>query len=213
MSDYTESNPDPIHAKLFAWMKDTLEVSDVFMNRLSSDDDWSFLIKTHALVEAALNHILVLRFGSPETQKIVEQMQTSNQKSGKSAFAKAFGILAQESLKFIQILSELRNNCAHHVKNYHFDIRAYLSKFNDDQKKSWLDCLTHGMAKESKGSDMTVRQAFWNDPRMAILSATTYVVLQCLIHEKDLNLMEAVSDARAEKAKQLDELRRTSAKE
>jgi len=49
------------------WLEKELELPHRFIFRLTEEDDWSFIIKTHALIEAALTNqlsssIIRLRF-------------------------------------------------------------------------------------------------------------------------------------------------------
>lgn len=42
------------------WLKRTLGFPRSPLHSLESDDDWTFVIKMHAIVEAALNHLLIV---------------------------------------------------------------------------------------------------------------------------------------------------------
>jgi hypothetical protein len=42
---------------------------------LETDDDWTFVIKMHAIVEAALNHLLIVRLNDPKLSEIVAAFQ------------------------------------------------------------------------------------------------------------------------------------------
>ena len=68
------------------WLRESIGFpGDLFLDLLETDD-WTFVIKLHALVEAGLNHLLTSHFKRPELEDVFSGMENSNTKSGKLAF-------------------------------------------------------------------------------------------------------------------------------
>src|SRR5882724_10809892 len=90
-----------------------LGVATDFFAALEKNDDWTFVIKLHALVEAALNHLIIARIGEPSLQKFVSRLETSNDYAGKLAVIRALELLPEKQRKFIKELSTIRNAFVH----------------------------------------------------------------------------------------------------
>ena len=85
-----------------------LELPDGFLIRLLNErDDWSFIIKTHALVESAVNHALIAKLRKREVSKVIARLDLSNESTGKLALVKSLG-LAQQEIARLKLQAELR---------------------------------------------------------------------------------------------------------
>jgi hypothetical protein len=62
----------------YAELERAVGVREGFFHRLVDEDDWSFVIKLHALFEAACAHLLLFHFREPELADIVARLELSN---------------------------------------------------------------------------------------------------------------------------------------
>jgi hypothetical protein len=92
------------------------------------EDDWSFVIKSHAFLEAALTHLLADHLGKADLLPVFAYLETSNVRTGKLAFVKAFDLLDKGARRFIHTLSELRNDLVHEVGNVNFSFSSYVAR-------------------------------------------------------------------------------------
>jgi hypothetical protein len=60
-----------------------------FFESLLNEDDWSFVIKLHALLEAATGHLLVEHFDDKRLEEVIAHLEMSNQRTGKIALLKS----------------------------------------------------------------------------------------------------------------------------
>jgi hypothetical protein len=109
-----------------------------FCESLISEDDWSFVIKTHALFEAALSQLLAHHLGKPELLDVLTRLETSNTSTGKLAIAKSLGYLEDEERRLIRSWSELRNALVHDVTNTSFNFKAHIMLMSADNQKKYL---------------------------------------------------------------------------
>lgn len=86
-----------------------------FIDNLINDDDWSLVIKSHALLESACADMLCHYFGKYELADIFAQLDMSNKKYGKAAFISSLNLLSKPERRFISELSELRNELVHNA--------------------------------------------------------------------------------------------------
>ncbi len=87
-------------------------------------DDWAFIVKLHALVETAVSHYLTEKVGKLDLKAVFQDLPMSIYKIGKIAFLKALGLL-EEHLKFMQLLSTIRNDYVHSVNNVDLKFQDY----------------------------------------------------------------------------------------
>jgi hypothetical protein len=105
-------------------LESKLGVPQNFFRSLNDVDDWSFVIKLHALFEAACTHLLLFHFKEPELTDVFSRLELSNKTTGKIAFLGKIGLLGKENRRFISTLSELRNSLVHDVRNAEFSLTA-----------------------------------------------------------------------------------------
>lgn len=130
----------------FDWRKyleESVGISPKFLESLSKDDDWTFIIKIHGLLEAGLNHILLQSLGYPELRKIISKMDTG---SGKLAFVKALDLLPGNARMFVRVLSAVRNAAVHDIRNFDISLMEYQKRLDRDQRRNWKVGLGIGVA-------------------------------------------------------------------
>lgn len=96
-----------------------------FIVNLLKEDDWSYIIKLHALIEAAVTQLLIQILEKPELEKRFARLELSNLTIGKLAFLKDLNLLDDYYVKFIIQLSEIRNNFVHDVKRVECSLKEY----------------------------------------------------------------------------------------
>jgi hypothetical protein len=158
----------------------TLGVEPGFFKSLDDEDesDWSFVIKVHALIEAAVSHLLTEHLRHPELNKLFSRLDMSNKATGKAAFVEALGLLEKSEKRFISSLSELRNDLVHDVRNVNFDLTSHIEKMN--QKDQGIFLNNFNLLSTEVTDD--IRNLFRFDPRQAIwYSAMAFL---CIVYLK-----------------------------
>jgi hypothetical protein len=87
-------------------------------------DDWSFIIKLHALIEGVSTHLLVSDLDDERLSDVIAHLEMSNTRAGKVAFLKALGLMDSDDRAYVAALSELRNALVHRVENVNFNLEA-----------------------------------------------------------------------------------------
>jgi len=106
-----------------------------FIDNLINDDDWSLVIKSHALLESACADMLCHYFGKYELADIFAQLDMSNKKYGKAAFISSLNLLSKPERRFISELSELRNELVHNASNVAFSLQNYFSNLTKERQE------------------------------------------------------------------------------
>jgi hypothetical protein len=175
------------------WLLEKFGTPSAFLDALEKESDWSFIIKIHALLETALNHSLAVFFArSPTTEDNTPQVQaltdifslleTSNRDTGKSAFAKACGLLSDRHIAFIKRMSEIRNKLAHNIRNVDFKLIDHIAKFTKQQSANWRQslCWERKSFGESDEWPSGVSEEMARDnPKHAITLCTRSILVSC----------------------------------
>jgi hypothetical protein len=124
--------------ELISNLEKRLTLPTGFCDSLISEEDWSFVIKVHALFEATLSQLLSHHLGRPELLEVISRLDISNTSTGKLAIAKALGYLEEEERRLIRSWSELRNALVHDVTNTSFNLKAHISLISPKLQKQFL---------------------------------------------------------------------------
>jgi len=104
-----------------------------FVYSLAQEDDWTFVIKIHALYETALTHILAMTFGNEKLEDALAEISMAH----KLKLASACSLFDKEDRGMLHALSNLRNKLVHSVDQVAFSFFTYLSDQN--RKKQFLE--------------------------------------------------------------------------
>jgi hypothetical protein len=93
-----------------------------FHNLISEPEDWSFVIKAHALLESAVCTWLAAHFGKPELQDVFARRMMMRARIG---MLRALKLGDKEEWKMLEAFGELRNFLVHNVKQTAFTFEEF----------------------------------------------------------------------------------------
>ena len=149
------------------------------------EDDWSFVIKAHAFLEAALTHLLADHLGREDLLPVFAYLETSNVRTGKLAFVKAFDLLDKGARRFIHTLSELRNDLVHEIGNVSFNFEAYVAQLSDKERKEFIGAFDYAFVEVVQASQRqmddrlrgTLDRIVLTAPRLALVAGVAMIGL------------------------------------
>jgi len=118
-------------------LESKIGVRESFFQDLLNEDDWSFIIKLHALFEAACTHLLLFHFKEPTLSGIFSRLELSNKTTGKVAFLEKLELIGKDNRKLVSALSELRNTLVHDVRNAEFSLSTMIMSFSPSEIKQF----------------------------------------------------------------------------
>ncbi len=178
---------DEIMKGMFALLKQSekeLHLREGFLQMLLQEDDWSFVIKIHALIEAAVSQQLASSIDK-RLLRIFQRLELGDARSGKIRFAEALGLLQKDHCRFIQKLSELRNSLVHDIRKTDFTFRTYLDSLDENQRKAFLDWVVAFSTKEALSGWI---QNATEDPKIPIWLYAITVVMHTTLTSIKANL-------------------------
>ena len=155
-----------------------LEARFGVLKRLAEDDDWAFIIKSHAIIEVFFTEMLVEILGKKEIACTVEQLPLSDSRIGKLALAKSIGILSSGQRGFIRQFSELRNSLVHNTDNFDFQCSAYYAALSPGKAETWKKVFA-----EVIGSDLAAdweETMFPRQGRALLWMSLTKMMMLCV---------------------------------
>ncbi|MFH0954455.1 MAG: hypothetical protein V1873_09020 [Verrucomicrobiota bacterium] len=203
--------------ELMAECEDLFELPRGFCDSLLQENDYVFVVQTHALLEVVLTRLIVLVLLHPaieeakaDIEHIIHRLEMSNPQTGKLAFAKALGILDDEERRFLRNFSELRNALVHYVNNVTYDIHTFVNTLDERQFSDWI-------RKFSSGTDTDLKEAMsplvrarirqrpkeylW-DGAMGVLAWVVLFITRGIEHNRFIEKHQAFHDVLAEVSKQ-----------
>lgn len=162
-----------------AELEQSIGIKEGFFNNLLQEDDWSFIIKLHALYEAAISDLITERIGQSELKDFIDNLELGGPK-GKMRMAQNLGLLSGKEIAFIQKLSEIRNKFVHHIKNTSVNLESYLAKESD----KYFKILIYTDKEMIKIGDHTVKSTVFakENPKITIWMSSFHVLatISCL---------------------------------
>jgi hypothetical protein len=175
------------------WIRRTVGIPHSLLHSLESDDDWTFVIKMHAIVEAALNHLLMTRLNNPRVNDVIAKLATNDRRKGKIAFIKAYDLLPENSCLFVQVLSEVRNTAVHNPKNFNLDLTKYVAELKEDQRPKWKRALSswwvpfpdpqHEAAAQHEAAGKREFESALDNPRHSIFSSCIHILASAQVEQ------------------------------
>lgn len=124
---------------LIRMLEEKVGLQSGFLVELYKEDDWSFVIKLHALLEAACTHLIVAHLEKPELVDIISRLELSGKTIGKTVILKRLNLLSRYNHRFISALSELRNDLVHDIRFSNFTLLNYVHSLDPKSIKNFAE--------------------------------------------------------------------------
>ena len=189
----------------FDKMEGVLGLPIGFLMSLEKEDDWSFVIKAHALIEAATTHLLVVSTGDTRLASVFKMLELSNTRTGKYAFINALDLVDSHMKRFIRKFSELRNLLVHEISNVSFSFDKHIKSLDSNQKKQWK--IAFGYYGEYQDNEIKEGwlEASLTQPKFVIWWGTIGVITAAYSMSAKFQIEAQEAQIAFEKAKILDE--------
>jgi hypothetical protein len=164
-----------------------------FIIDLLEQDDWSFVIKGHAMLEAAVTELVLEHLGENRLKELIERLPLSDNQIGKVVIAKHLDLLDDDQRRFIRWFSELRNGLVHRLENINFTFEQRISAMDKNQKRSWIESIIW-FAKDKTNHDQWKPLAE-GQPKVAICMALLQVICRCGLKAQEFKAHRKINKA------------------
>jgi hypothetical protein len=135
--DWAAPGSDDLHKWVRA-LESELEIPEGFLEGLINEaDDWSFIIKLHALIEAAVTHLVVSEVDREPLNDLLADLRVP----AKLALAKKLDLLEDDAVGYISTVAKIRNRFAHNVTAVGWRIEDYVNSLPTSERNQvwrWL---------------------------------------------------------------------------
>jgi hypothetical protein len=114
-----------------------------FLPDLQKQEDWSFVIKTHAFLEGLVSHAIAETVHRKELSEILCRLEMGNIQSGKVRIAEKLGLIKADGKRFLMKLTSLRNDLAHDVQQVNFKFSPFLQSLDKKQRKEFIKSFSY----------------------------------------------------------------------
>lgn len=166
---------------------DELSLPKDFYKNLLNEDDWSFIIKISALLEAVTTNLLVKKFKIDELEKALSFLDYANGNYGKIRLLYDMKVLNKEQYNILKKFAELRNSVVHNVSNVGFSFDSLIKESNKDQNNNFVNCYGYGIKDVSEFKNLKIKKKDFvtNNPKISIW-ITIGEIIGCLFLDKKL---------------------------
>jgi len=179
-----------------AKLETEMGLTDGFFVSLTEEDDWSFVVKCHALMESTCSYLLTTYFDNQSYADIFSRLEMSDKKTGKVAFLRASGMIVPEEASFIVALSELRNTLVHNIHRVPFKFSDHVSSLDKNQQSSFAKNFGYAYMDSDDNDRLVLKDGrpILSDPKSAILHGLklimAIILLQVQSHRFELEVAE-----------------------
>ncbi|MEN3327558.1 MAG: hypothetical protein V7638_2365 [Acidobacteriota bacterium] len=180
---------------------DLLEEKLMFLLDLLKEDDWTFVIKAHALIETAVTQMLVEHLGEVELMKIVELLPLSENRTGKIAVARQLKLLDDKQRRFVRFFSELRNSLVHRLDNLNFTFENYVSTLDSNQRRSLKESVAWFADDEQMRKEWEMIAE--DNPRVGVYIAIHCLMAHCILSTQQSSALREIDEMAIRTTKEL----------
>jgi hypothetical protein len=137
-----------------------------FLAELETGDDWSYVVRTHTLIESALTERLLSAIGRTELDAVLHGLELGTHHRGKLAFVRALRLLGDADIRFIRFFDELRSSLLRSSRASSVTFSGYFEPRSDLQLQQ-LYC-SWGIPRLGGEDGARLRRAFRDKPRLFI---------------------------------------------
>jgi hypothetical protein len=153
-----------------------------FLNSIyGGEDDWSFILKLHALLDSALTLSIGKAIGHRRLDPVIARLPLSG-KAGKRAFALALHALSRQEDGLLDAIGRVRNRLAHDPTHAKFTLRTYLDGLSLEQRRQFSIEIAGTLMEGDKAPDALQRleevakTVVLQQPRFSIWIASMYLI-------------------------------------
>jgi len=163
--------------------------------RLLKDDDWSLVIKLHALLQGAICHTLAQKLHDSGLIEIFGRLPAGDNRYGLVAFLRHYGLFDPAELKFLKSLAEVRNTFAHNIQWIGRSLAEYKDDLCPSERATFIESMAVGL-KESvqvRGKTVQRRQFVRENLKLAMFLSAAHILAMSYLagQQADLDKREA----------------------
>ncbi len=162
------------------WLKGASDALDISFDAVGGvlfeeSDDWSFIVKAHALVETAVSEIILTASTERRVKPLLEHL-SRHAIVHKLNYVRDLNLLDEGRIQFARVLGTLRNHAVHDVRNLKFSCAEYLAAKPNLRADMARTAAQFG-GKSGPAQELAAQALAERNPRFLIALAVGYILL------------------------------------
>lgn len=146
-----------------------------FHKILHDDEDWAFVVKICAMMEAVCSKSLTKFLADDRLREPLDFLEFANPRCGKIALLRSLGILDTKHAEVLVGIAEMRNSYAHNVRHIgRNDLRSYLEEKKETRRR--IGGVFSEQVVTNDGETLTRDEITLREPRRSVWMAAMRVV-------------------------------------
>ncbi len=158
-----------------------LGLQEEFIVNLLKEDDWSFVIKSQALIETVLTQILIAKV-DPRMGRAIGKMNLMGGRASKIQAAVDLDVLSKSMLQVITVFSEIRNEFVHNPRFLNGSLSNYFRNQNNGKIKQFLSSILSLFGNEQAIVSEIMLKEFVNTPKQVLCITVLYILGHLILH-------------------------------
>lgn len=194
-------------------LEKSLNLPKNFFRSLRNDDDWSFIIKMHALIESSLSRLIEAKFNNFSLKDYFLTIGFSGGRHSKIKLLQQLGEIDPEECKFIEGLSFIRNRLVHNITHIKFNLETYVAQLSAKSKLNFATqtCsfftdfyLSRKTERQAKIADILVKPKWYLWLCALHVIACASLRIDAIFYESDIEkAQKKIYALEAQRAKEL----------
>jgi hypothetical protein len=153
-----------------------------FLEGLVEEDDWSFVIKAHAVVEAALTHLLSSSTDS-RLSAVFRRLPFAGGEASKLGAGTSLELIDELSRDLARRLAELRNLLVHNVSHLSFALEPHFFQMPDTDRRAFGDAIAKAVAgPEWRTFTAMAKEGISNYPKLTLFYGVLGILARAIFH-------------------------------
>ncbi len=169
-----------------------LKTHQEFILSLLEDDDWSLIIKSHALIESVVTDLIIAATEEGKLKPVIKMLPLHDEKIGKLKILKIYGLLNKEQRQFVRCLSELRNDLVHNFDNIDFTFSNHINTLDKNQKRTWKKVFS--WYADDKASKLSWENASLENTKLAVWFSVYMLVSLIVVQITEIKGSTAINN-------------------
>lgn len=161
------------------------------LDLLGDSDDWSFLVKAHALLESVICTLLAMHLRKLELEGVLAEEVEMKARIG---MTKALAITTSEDRTMMHALGKLRNRLVHNAKDTSFTFEEYFK--NKDARKNFSETFGHGWPDPFGDPPVARSEYVARNPKAAVFESVVRIAMYVVSETKKIQTEMALEGLR-----------------
>jgi len=163
-------------------VESSLGLPNGFIESLEKEDDWSFIVKSHALIETMLTQVLTSKT-DPRLENVFAKMAFTRGQTSKIKAAEALNLITEAMKDVIYLYSEIRNKYVHSVKYVTTNLVGYFQNMDSNVLQKYSGSIFRLLLTNPDEDDIKgMKNELLKSPK-DILAVAVFIILGSLLFE------------------------------